>query len=147
MIVGVTVGVIALIVDGFSLGAMAAHSAESSGAEEAALLASAVGVAAIANSLFGIFTVVLLGLTPIVYGLAITSGDSYPDYVGWLALLTGVLGITTGLIQLFAGFTVFGFLILFTAASVLATVWIVIIGWHQWRKAGALKEEALSVRG
>ena len=135
IVVATTMVAVSLTIDGFAIAAMADNYAEAVGsAEQAAVAAAAVGVESISSASFGTWQLLLFGAL-LVYGLAITSGDRYPRYLGWAAYAVGVGGVVSGVIQLFAGFTTFGFLVLFTVASVLATLWILIVGWHQWRMA------------
>jgi hypothetical protein len=72
----------------------------------------------------------LLGLTLILYGLAIAVGTSYPRWLGWVALGSGVAWIVHGVMVPYIG--------LFDSiprrvAIVLTGVWTFIMGFLMWR--------------
>jgi len=66
--------------------------------------------------------------------VALRTDDTYPAWLGWVALLSGLVGGVAGFIQAFAGFTVVGTLVLFTIASIAFTVWLLIVGAMLWGK-------------
>jgi hypothetical protein len=74
---------------------------------------------------------ILLGLTLILYGLAITLGTVYPRWLGWVAAGSGVAWIVHGLMVPYIG--------LFNSiprlvALVLMAVWAFIMGYLMWRE-------------
>jgi hypothetical protein len=50
------------------------------------------------------FSNILLGLTPILYGLTIAVGAAYPRCLGWVAAGSGVAWIVHGLMVPYIGF-------------------------------------------
>jgi uncharacterized membrane protein len=75
---------------------------------------------------------ILLGLTLILYGLAIALGSVYPHWLGWVAVGSGVAWIVHGLMVPYVG--------LFNSiprlvAIVLMALWAFIIGVLMWRIA------------
>jgi hypothetical protein len=73
---------------------------------------------------------ILLGLTLVLYGLAIALGTVYPRWLGWIAVGSGVAWIIHGLMVPYIG--------LFNSiprlvALVLMAVWAFIIGYLMWR--------------
>ena len=75
---------------------------------------------------------ILLGLTLILYGLAIALGTFYPRWLGWLAAASGVAWIVHGLMVPYIG--------LFDSiprgvALILMALWAFIIGVLMWRNS------------
>src|SRR5215207_6410176 len=78
------------------------------------------------------YSFILLGLTFILYGLAIALGTVYPRWLGWIAVGSGVAWIVHGLMVPYVG--------LFDSiprlvAIVLMALWAFIIGVLMWRIA------------
>jgi hypothetical protein len=75
---------------------------------------------------------ILLGLTLILYGLAIALGTVYPRWVGWVAVGSGVAWIVHGLMVPYIG--------LFTSiprgvALILMYLWTFIMAFGMWRNS------------
>ncbi|MFD1211448.1 hypothetical protein ACFQ36_05270 [Arthrobacter sp. GCM10027362] len=84
---------------------------------------------------------ILLGLTLILFGLAIAAGSAYPRWTGWLAAASGAAWIVHGLMVPYIG--------LFESvprgiASVLMYLWSFIMAFLMWRRAGREAEAAPS---
>lgn len=118
---------VTLAIDGFAL----KEAAEVSGSEVAE------GVAYVTGGLFLASIGSFFGVTPLAYGAAVLTGDDYPGWLGWVSILAGVLGLITGTIVFFAGQSGLTVKVLFPASSVLFTLWIGVMGYLLWRKAGA----------
>ncbi len=78
------------------------------------------------------FSNILLGLTLILYGLAIALGTVYPGWLGWIAVGSGVAWIVHGLMVPYIG--------LFPSiprgvAVVLLALWAFIIAFLMWRNS------------
>ena len=78
------------------------------------------------------YSIILLGLTFILYGLAIALGTVYPRWLGWLAAGSGVAWIVHGVMVPYVG--------LFDSiprlvAIVLMALWAFIIGVLMWRNS------------
>ena len=91
-----------------------------------------VGGAAFLASIGGFF-----GLTPILYGVAVVTGDEYPGWLGWVAILAGIVGVVTGTIIFYDGFSTLTDVVLFPIASILFTAWVGIMGYTLWQRASA----------
>jgi hypothetical protein len=80
------------------------------------------------------YSFILLGLTFILYGLAIALGSVYPRWLGWLAAASGVAWIVHGLMVPYVG--------LFDSiprlvAIVLMALWAFIIAVLMWRNSSS----------
>lgn len=123
----VTIAFATLTVDGFAL----REAAEVSGP------AVAESVAYVAEGLFVGLIGSFFGLTPILFGVAVLSGDDYPGWMGWVAVFAGTVGLVAGSIIFFDGFSSLTIEVLFPIASLLFTVWIGVMGFLLWQKASA----------
>jgi hypothetical protein len=75
---------------------------------------------------------ILLGLTLILYGLAIALGSVYPRWLGWVAVGSGVAWIVHGLMVSYIGF--------FDSiprgvAQILMYLWVFIMAFLMWRNS------------
>ncbi len=97
--------------------------------QEAAALAAAEALRWTEYSLQS-FSNILLGLTLVLYGLAIAVGSGYPRWLGWVSAGSGVAWIVHGLMVPYIG--------LFDSpprgvAIILMSVWAFIMGYLMWR--------------
>jgi hypothetical protein len=95
----------------------------------------AFAVAYVAEGMFIATIGAFFGLTPVLFGVAVLSSDEYPVWLGWVAVVAGLLGILTGSIIFFSGFSDFIFNVLFPTASLLFTVWIGLMGYQMYQRA------------
>src|SRR5215207_9308374 len=87
---------------------------------------------------------ILLGLTLILYGLAIALGSVYPCWLGWVAVGSGVAWVVHGLMVPYIGFFDS---IPRLVAIVLMALWAFIIGVLMWRnssRGGIARPESAS---
>jgi hypothetical protein len=90
------------------------------------------------SALLSVWTLEFLGLTVLVYGLAIGTRSPYPAWLGPAGIVLGVAGLIDGLALGLGGLTFGAFNVLFTAVSLLATAWLLVMGVHLWRRAKTL---------
>lgn len=117
------IGFVTITVDGFAMN----QAAEAGGA-------SAEAVGYVGQALFLATIGALFGVTPIVFGVAILSGDDYPAWLGWLAVLAGLLGIVAATIIFFDGFSTGTINGLFVPASLLFSLWGGLAGYWLWQR-------------
>lgn len=127
---GVTVGFITLGVDGMALKAVA----DAGGP-------AGVAVAEISFALFTGTIGSLFGLTPVLFGIACLSSNTYPRGLGYLALVGGLLGLLTASLQFLSGPSGLTIMI-FLVASLAYTVWLFLMGWRLWGASGAVTAPA-----
>jgi hypothetical protein len=72
----------------------------------------------------------LVGLTLVLYGLALAMGSHYPRWTGWLAVAAGVAFMVRGLLTSYRGF---GSSIPSLVALALFAVWLIAIAIFLWR--------------
>lgn len=76
------------------------------------------------GALFNTVIGTLFGITPIVLGVAILTGDEYAGWVGWLGIIAGIVGFVDATIQWFGGFSSFSVNVLYLIASLIGTIFL-----------------------
>ena len=128
-LIGVTIAT-----DGIAIKAVADTWASS---QDPALFQAAYVLEQINLGIFSIVIFVFFGVTFILYGLAVALSDVYPKWLGWAALVVGIVAAVLGLIQAYEGPSTLVTNVLFPIASILLTVWVLVMGILMWRRAGA----------
>jgi hypothetical protein len=118
---------VAIVIDGFAV-AEAGELADAAVAEAVAYVAGGIFLALIGS---------LFGITPIVFGAAVLAGDDYPKWLGWAAVVAGLIGLLAASIIFFDGFSSFTTNVLFPISSLLFTVWVGMMGYMLWQKTAA----------
>lgn len=77
---------------------------------------------------------IVFGITVVLYGLAIALSHTYPKWLGWLAVISGVAVSLGGITTAYTGFSGLAMKINMLASSVLL-VWFIIVGVLMWRRA------------
>lgn len=103
-------------------------------ASDAGADAAALSTAYVAGGLFLGSIGLYFGLTPLAFGAAMLTGDDFPDWLGWLAVLAGAVGVLTGTIVFFGGFSSLTDNVLFPIASGVFTIWVGITGYFIWQR-------------
>ena len=133
-VVGTTVGVVLITLDGFA----AKHLAESWLSAPPDLRASAIGSFRAEDSinfaLLSPLNLVFAGFTFILYGLAVAFSDTYPRWLGWTVAAGGAGGSVSGVIQSYIGEPVGITTALGIAAPTVITVWLFSMGILVFRK-------------
>ncbi|MGH2746834.1 MAG: hypothetical protein ACRDKB_02770 [Actinomycetota bacterium] len=96
--------------------------------------ATALAVAYVGSGLLLAGIGSFFGLTPILYGVSVLSGDDYPAWLGWTAIVAGAIGLLTATIIFFDGFSSATLNVLFPISSILFTLWIGVMGYMLWQK-------------
>jgi hypothetical protein len=130
--VGGAVGLTLLMVDGMANHTVATEWARS---ESAGSLASATAVAAVSNALFTGLMFTFFGVTPLLYGAAVLTSSHYRKWLGYLSLLSGLLGLAAGSIQYLGGISPLTANILFPISSLAFTLWLLVMGWKLWKRS------------
>ena len=139
-IIGVGIGFLTLAVDGMIVGKVTEEWAAAGGGTDSAQYAVA---AAVTNVSLGLFTALiwsLFGLTATLYGLAGLNTNTYPRWLGSLALVGGLLGFAAGTVQFLGGISNLSATVLFLPASLAFTIWLFASGWFLWQRTGTVSE-------
>ena len=106
-------------------------------AQKAAALRVAEMMEEIDIGIFSIYIILFFGLTFLLYGLAVAMSESYPKWLGWVAVVLALASLIVGIVQAFTGLSVLVTNTLFASFSSLLTLWVLIMGILTWRKTKA----------
>ncbi len=134
---GMAIGLVNVAVDGPAMQEVADRWHAAEGARKEALFAAAEVLRSVDIALFSVWTLVLAGAAPLLFGVAILMGGGLPRWLGVLAVTGGGVAVGTAVIQMFVGLKPVTVFVLFPAASGSLTVWIVAVGVVFWRRADA----------
>jgi hypothetical protein len=129
LLVSTPIALLTLGIDGYAekVAADAAAASPSS-----TTFAIAAAIAHVSWAAFMVTVLSFVGLTPILFGLAVIRSEEYPAPLGWGAMLFGAGAVVAGLVG-FGGQSGL-FWGLFLATSGPLTVWVLILGVLLWRK-------------
>jgi len=132
-IVSTSVWTVLMAVDGIT--SKVVHSAWATAplAEKATALRIADMMENIDIGIFSLYIVVFFGITFILYGLAVAQSDTYPQWLGWVAVVLAVACLVVGVVQVYTGLSVLVTNILFTSFSSFLTLWMLVMGILTWR--------------
>ena len=131
LLISTPIAIMALLIDGYALGAIA----DASGTGDPAAQAAAIAGAHIGWAGFMGLVIFALGVTPAMFGLAVAKDGGYPAWLGWGAFLFGLLSIGAGAWGLLDGASA-GFFLVFAISSGYATLWVIGMGVLLGRRAG-----------
>jgi hypothetical protein len=131
LLIATPVAVVTLGIDGYGIKAVADALAAAPGNPVA--LAAGSAVAEVSWGLFMLTAITFLGITPLLYGLALATSKEWPAAFGWPVVVLGLGSIVAGLMGTFAGPSQ-GFFMLFTVTSVLITLWVLFGGIRLWMR-------------
>ena len=94
------------------------------------------GTAFLVVGLFTVWELTYFGLTPVLFGLAFVSSDSYPSWLGWVTIAAGSAGLAAAVLEaLSVGADELTTYVLFPVASGLLTLILLYLGVLLARKA------------
>ena len=143
--VGVTVGLITVILDGVAAKQLADQWAMASESEKPVALSLVSANETINFALAGLFNMSFAGVPFILFGLAVALSHAYPRGLGWTAAAAGSGSIGAGLVQAFTGEPTMASLILTIIGPTVISLWLLVMGILLLRKAArpALQAEAV----
>lgn len=127
LLIAAPVTVITLMVDGYTTKAIADATAQGSAG-------SAVAAVELGWALFMGLIITFLGITPMLFGVAVAVDGRYPVGLGWGAALLGAVCVVDGVVGTVAGPSG-AFFLVFTVASGLLTLWVLLLGVYLARLA------------
>ena len=133
-LVGTATVALDIATDGIALKVVADAWASS---QDPALFQDVGGLEQVVIGIFSIWVLVLFGVSYSLYGLAVALSDVYPKLLGWAALVVAIGAALIGLAEAFIGHSSVLTNILFPIASILLTLWVLVMGVLMWRRAGA----------
>jgi len=137
-IAGIAVGLILVILDGVAAKELADRWAAAPPVEQPAALQIVLANETINFALASLFNILFAGVTFILFGLAVALSDTYPRWLGWIAVVAGAGSIGSGILQATAGKPTEATQILTIIGPTVITLWLFVIGILMVRKAVAL---------
>jgi Domain of unknown function (DUF4386) len=134
-IAGVTIGLILVHLDGVGAYQLAQEWAESPSGERSLALGLVHVNETINFALASLFNLVFAGVTFILFGLAVLLSKVYPRWLGWPALLAGVLSIAAGGIQAAVGEPTDTSRVVTIIGPTVITLWLLVMGIEVLRKS------------
>jgi hypothetical protein len=141
-IVGCSVARVSMGVDGFAFKYVADTWAAASPANQEMMFRLWEVTYAINFGMFSLWIAFYLGVTFILFGLAVAFGRPYPRWLGWIAVTGGTGAVIVGMVQLAVGPSVLITSILFTIVASIDVTWMFIMGFLLWRQANGLAARA-----
>lgn len=80
------------------------------------------------------FSALILGMSIVLYGLAIAVSDVYPRWFGWVGVSIGLAWGVSGVVIAYVGFSQH---VLIGWLSMAVALWVLVIGVLMWRRTGA----------
>jgi hypothetical protein len=133
-IAAIAVGFVAITIDGMAMKELADNWAEAGKPTGGAAFAAADAVANVSVAAFTGLVGSLFGLTATLFGVAGLVSPDYPKWLGYCALVGGLLGLLAASVLYLAGPSDVVFLGFFSVSSLLFTVWLFFSGWQLWRR-------------
>lgn len=125
---GATIGLVLVILDGVAARQLAQEWAASRIAERDVALGLVHVNETINLALASLFNFVFAAATFTLFGLAVVLSDRFPRWLGWVAVLAGVLSLVAGTIQAYVGEPTGASRILTIVGPTVITVWLLWIG-------------------
>lgn len=138
-VVGITIGVLLVVIDGVAAKHLADVWAASPPEERADALRLVLAEESLNFAIASGFNIVFAGVTYILLGLAVALSRIYPRLLGWVAVTMGVGCIVAGVIQALTGEPTLLTKTLTIIFPTVITLWTALLGVLLWRKAAFLE--------
>lgn len=135
-VVGGAIAIGNISIDGYAMRAAAENFADAIPQDRNAAFWAVNAIDNVSSAMFSVWTLVLLGVSPFLLGLAAIRSGRIASWLGGAAVLGGVVSAGVGLAGL-ADVDGDSLLIPFLVGSLLVTVWVLGAGWTVWQRASA----------
>lgn len=126
--IGVTVGLVTVILDGVAAKQLADQWAVAGETEKKIALAMVSANETINFALASLFNMSFAGGPFMLFGLAVAFSHAYPRWLGWTAAFAGIGSIGAGLVQAFTGEPTIASLILTIIGPTVISLWLLVMG-------------------
>ncbi|HWL48926.1 MAG TPA: hypothetical protein VNT92_03555 [Acidimicrobiia bacterium] len=140
-VVGVTIGLVLVIMDGVGARQLAEEWALAPLDQQENALRIVAANETINFALASLFNLVFAGATFLLFGMAVAFGEDYPKWFGWVAVAAGVLSIGAGLVQAIAGEPTAASRTLTIIGPTVITIWLLALGTSLIRRSGGPSTE------
>lgn len=140
--IGVTVGIVTVVLDGVGAKQLADQWAATSGPARAVALSLVSTNETLNFALAGLFNLSFAGVPFILLGLATALSGAFPRWLGWVAAVAGVGSVGAGLVQAFTGKPTTASLVLTIIGPTVISAWVIVMGFVVGRRATQLRNLA-----
>jgi hypothetical protein len=134
-IIGTTVGLLTVILDGVAAKQLANQWSIVTSADKAIALANVSTNETINFAVAGLFNMTFAGFPFILIGSAMTKSDNYGHWFGWIAILAGCGSGAAGLFQSISGVPTTTSLVLTIVGPTVIVLWMASAGVMLWRQS------------
>jgi Domain of unknown function (DUF4386) len=134
-IIGVTIGLVTVVLDGVAAKQLADQWAAAPEAEKVVALTAVSTNETLNFALAGLFNLAFAGVPFLLFGLAVAISGAYPRWLGWIAAFAGVGSIAAGLVQAFTGEPTTASLVLTIIGPSVISLWLLVMGVLVGRRA------------
>lgn len=127
-VAGATIGLVLVILDGVAARQLAQEWAAAPPEERDIALGLVHANETINLALASLFNFVFAAVTFLLFGLAVVLSDVYPRWLGWVAVLAGVLSVAAGTIQAYIGEPTGASRVLTIVGPSVITLWLLLMG-------------------
>ncbi|MDQ1373021.1 MAG: hypothetical protein QOJ09_359 [Actinomycetota bacterium] len=132
-VVGASLALLDFGVTTYAIKEQATAFAGATGAQQVPAFWATNGLDHFLTALFNTWSIVLLGVAPLLLGLAVLRTRRYPTWLGWAAVVGGIVCAGTGTVGLLRS-DQDPLVIPFVIGSVLVTIWGLGAGWSLWQR-------------
>ena len=144
--VGVTIGLITVILDGVAAKQLADDWAKAPESGKAIALSVVSANESINFALAGLFNLSFAGVPFLLLGIAVALSGAFPAWLGWTAALAGLGSIGAGLVQAFTGTPTVTSLVLTIIGPTVISLWLLVMGMLVGRKARDIRTTRFAPR-
>lgn len=126
-----------LALDGVATKKFAMEIASASGQTALLLRTAADAVMVTTIGLLALSMLTFFGVGHILFGLSVATGEGYPRWLGWTAIVIGAVAVWNGATLSYDGQFTQTSLGVFVGATVAATVWLLVMSVLLWQKGGS----------
>jgi Domain of unknown function (DUF4386) len=141
--IGVTIGLVTVILDGVGAKQLADQWAAAPESGKAIALSVVSANETINFALAGLFNLSFAGVPFILLGLAVALSGAYPRWLGWIAVFAGLGSIGASLVQAFTGEPTMASLVLTIIGPTVISLWLLVMGVLVGRKAASMRTTPL----
>lgn len=127
-IIGLTIGLIIVTLDGVAAKVLADRWALLSGPEKDIGLQMVTLNETLNFALAGLFFMSFAGVPFLLLGLAVALSNTFPRWLGWIAVAAGIFSVAGGFIQLFSGVPTNTTLVLTLIGPTVISLWLLVMG-------------------
>lgn len=145
--IGATIGLITIVLDGVAAKQLADAWVAAPEAEKSVRLGLVTTNETMNFALAGLFNMAFAGIPYTFLGLAVAESGVFPRWFGWIGALAGVGSIGAGIFQMFTGQPTVASLVLTIIGPTVIVIWTLVMGVMVGHRATELRSRQMSGTG